>query len=68
MEDIENELLAEVYGVDFNYEDALLSLEKRVVCPLCQVGGLEDGAPGMVRCIERKCGSRVESVPRPHDS
>ena len=57
MDDIENELLAEIYGIDFNYEDNLLSVHKNVVCPTCQAERMEDRpASGMVRCKGRNCG------------
>merc|ERR1739842_223769 len=38
-QDIEEELLAEIYGIDFNYEDNLLAVQKNVVCPMGQVQG-----------------------------
>ena len=58
----ENELLAELYGIDFNYEEDLMSLQKHVVCPMCQVDRLEDGAAGMVRCKGRHCGLALVCV------
>ena len=62
VEDIENELLTELYGIDFNYEEDLMSLQKHVVCPMCQVDRLEDGAAGMVRCKGRQCGLALVCV------
>ena len=57
VDDIENELLAEIYGIDFNYEDNLLAVQRNVVCPLCQTERMEDRpASGMVRCKGRTCG------------
>ena len=56
VEDIENELLAEIYGIDFNYEDDLFGMQKNVVCPMCQVDRLEDRlASGMIRCRGKIC-------------
>eukprot|EP00092_Neocalanus_flemingeri_P031067 GFUD01033747.1.p1 GENE.GFUD01033747.1~~GFUD01033747.1.p1 ORF type:complete len:191 (+),score=44.76 GFUD01033747.1:63-635(+) len=37
VEEIENELFGELYGIDCNYEENLLALQKHVVCPMCQV-------------------------------
>ena len=37
VEDIEAELLEEMYGVDINYADNMLNLETQIVCPVCQV-------------------------------
>jgi len=63
VEDIENELLAEIYGIDFNYEDDLLGLQTRVVCPMCQEDRLEDRqASGMIRCKGRRCGMALVCV------
>ena len=57
VDEIENELLAEIYGIDFNYEDDLLAMQKNVVCPMCQVDKMEDRpASGMVRCKGKTCG------------
>jgi hypothetical protein len=56
-DNIENELLAEMYGIDFNYEDDLLGLQTRVGCPMCKEDRLEDRqAYGMIRCNGRECG------------
>eukprot|EP00092_Neocalanus_flemingeri_P031066 GFUD01033746.1.p1 GENE.GFUD01033746.1~~GFUD01033746.1.p1 ORF type:complete len:215 (+),score=71.33 GFUD01033746.1:61-705(+) len=62
VEEIENELFGELYGVDCNYEENLLALQKHVVCPMCQVDKLEDGAAGMVRCKGRQCGMELVCV------
>ena len=63
VEEIENELLAEIYGIDFNYEDDLLGLQKNVVCPMCQEDRLEDRqASGMIRCRGKKCGMALVCV------
>jgi len=57
VEDIENELLVELFGIDFNYEDELLSIQSSVLCPLCQESKMEDRqASGMIRCRSKRCG------------
>ena len=43
VEDIEAELLEEMYGVDINYADNMLNLETQIVCPVCQVLRAEKG-------------------------
>ena len=62
IEDIENELLAEIHGVDINDVEEFLSLQKHVVCPLCQVDRMELGKVGMVRCRGRQCGLALVCV------
>ena len=63
VEDIENELLAEIYGIDFNYEDNLLAMQRNVVCPMCQVDRMEDRqASGMIRCRGKTCGLAIICV------
>ena len=63
IDDIENELLAEIYGIDFNYEDDLLGLQYNVVCPLCQESKMEDRpASRMIRCKRRDCGMAIVCI------
>ena len=54
LDDIETEILEEMYGVDLNYATVMSGLERSVVCPLCQAERLEEG-PGLVRCRGQHC-------------
>ena len=54
LEDIESEILEEVYGLDVNYAKVMSGLERAVVCPLCQTDRLVE-SPGLVRCRARHC-------------
>jgi len=56
VEDIEAELLEEMYGVDINYADNMLNLETQIVCPVCQVSRVEDSGPSLVKCKGKNCG------------
>ena len=54
LEDIETEILEDMYGVDLNYESVMSGLERSVVCPLCQAERLEE-RHGLVRCRRAHC-------------
>ena len=48
--DIESELLEDMYGVEINYAESMESLDKQIVCPVCQVDSMEETGTGVVRC------------------
>ena len=48
--DIEAELLEDMYGVEINYAESMESLNKQIVCPVCQVDSVEETGSGVVRC------------------
>ena len=50
IEDVETELLEEMYGVDVNYAESMSVLECQMVCPVCQVSRMEETGPALVRC------------------
>ena len=50
VEDIEAEILHELYGVAVNYAEDMLRLEKQIVCPVCQQDKVEEQGPSIVRC------------------
>ena len=54
LEDIEIEILEDLYGADLNYVGVMSSLEREVVCPLCQGDRLVE-RPGLVRCRAQDC-------------
>ena len=54
LEDIEVEILEDLYGVDLNYEGVMAGLERQVVCPLCQADRLLEG-PGVIKCRAIHC-------------
>ena len=54
LEDIEIEILEDLYGADLNYVGVMAGLESEVVCPLCQADRLVEG-PGVVRCRGQSC-------------
>ena len=54
LEDIEVEILEDLYGVDLNYEGVMAGLERQVVCPLCQADRLLE-SPGVVKCRAANC-------------
>ena len=54
LEDIETEILEDMYGVDLNYVSVMSGLERSVVCPLCQTERLEE-RHGLVRCRGGHC-------------
>ena len=50
VEDIEAEILHELYGVAVNYAEDMLRLEKQIVCPVCQQDKVEEQGPSIVKC------------------
>ena len=54
LEDIEIEILEDLYGAELNYVGVMSGLEREVVCPLCQADRLLEG-PGVVRCRAQSC-------------
>ena len=54
LEDIEIEILEDLYGADLNYVGVMAGLEREVVCPLCQADRLLE-TPGVVKCRGPNC-------------
>ena len=48
--DIEAELLEDMYGVEINYAESMETMDKQIVCPVCQVDSVEETGSGVVRC------------------
>ena len=61
LDDIEIEILEEMYGLDLNYGTVMSGLERSVVCPLCQSDRLVE-SPGLVRCRAQHCPLVLVSV------
>jgi len=63
LQEIEEELLAEAYGIDLKFENDPEILSKQVVCPTCQKSRLvELGLSSMVACPVPSCGLKVVVV------
>ena len=50
LEEIEAEIFEELHGVRINYGEVMETLEKQIVCPVCQRERIEEHGPSMVKC------------------
>ena len=50
IEEMEAEIFEELYGVSINYGEVMETLEKQIVCPVCQRDRIEENGPSMVKC------------------